>query len=96
MTESVQGPERLSPEQPRLMPVQTHRIWRERAVVRESVYLRAYEVYCHVNGPQVEMVTGGCRGGFSSSELVAFLYAHSFPKDEWRTRTDEAFEGMTI
>lgn len=56
--------------------------------------LRAYEVYCHVYSPQEALVTGECRGGFSSGELVAFLYAHSFPKPEWRARVDEAFRGM--
>lgn len=62
--------------------------------VRTEVTLRAYEVYCHVYSPQAAMVEGGCRGGFSVGELVAFLYAHSFPKAEWRARTDEAFKGM--
>lgn len=61
-----------------------------------TVTLRAYEVYCHVHAPQEAMVTGGCRGGFSSGELIAFLYAHSFPKDQWSDRVSEAFRGMTI
>ena len=62
--------------------------------VRTKVTLRAYEVYCHVYGPQPAMVTGGCRGGFSNGELIAFLYARSFPKEEWRDRSQEAFRGM--
>jgi hypothetical protein len=41
-----------------------------------------------------ELVTGNCRGGFSAGELIAFLYARSFPKSEWRARVDEAFHGM--
>lgn len=59
----------------------------------EAIVLRAYEVYCHLYGAQAAMVdvAHGCRGGFSSGELIAFLYAHSFPKEEWRQRTDEAF-----
>jgi len=60
----------------------------------QVVTMRAYEVYCEVYDPQVAMVTGNCRGGFSTGELIAFLYAYSFPKDEWRKRVDEAFEGM--
>jgi hypothetical protein len=60
----------------------------------QSVTMRAYEVYCAVYGPQVAMVTDGCRGGFGTSELIAFLYAHSFPKEEWRDRVDQAFRGM--
>jgi len=56
--------------------------------------MKAYEVYCHVYGEQESMVTDGCRGGFSAGELIAFLYASSFPKSEWRQRVDEAFKGM--
>lgn len=62
------------------------------------VTLRAYEVYCEIYGPQPAMVDlkgRGCRGGFSTGELVAFLYARSFPKAEWRDRSDEAMRGMS-
>lgn len=65
------------------------------ARVPKLVSMKAYEVYCHIYGPQEAMVTGECRGGFSVGELLAFLYAHSFPRDEWRERTEEAFRGMT-
>jgi hypothetical protein len=59
----------------------------------QVVTMRAYEVYCHVYGAQEAMVTGGCRGGFSTGELIAFLYARSFPKEEWMRRVEEAFRG---
>jgi hypothetical protein len=59
-----------------------------------AVTMRAYEVYCHMHRPQEAMVTGGCRGGFGPGELIAFLYAHTFPKDQWSARVDEAFRGM--
>lgn len=62
--------------------------------LRTEVTLRAYEVYCHVFGPQRAMVENGCRGGFSTGEIVAFLYARSFPKEEWSARFDEAIKGM--
>lgn len=62
--------------------------------VPKAVTMRAYEVYCAIYGPQEAMVTGQCRGGFSSGELIAFLYARSFPCDEWRRRADEASRGM--
>ena len=75
-------------------PVQTPGAGSHRGRAPQSVTLRAYEVYCHVFGPQEAMVTGGCRGGFSTGELIAFLYARSFPKDEWQQRVDEAFRGM--
>lgn len=60
----------------------------------EDVVLRAYEVYCHLYGPQPAMVdvAKGCRGGFGTGELIAFLYARSFPKQEWRNRFEEALE----
>lgn len=75
-------------------PVQTKRVPDARAP--KTVTMLAYEVYCHVHAPQQAMVTGECRGGFSAGELIAFLYAHNFPKSEWRARVDEAFYGMTV
>jgi len=75
-------------------PVQSHRC-RPDARVPKAVTMVAYEVYCKVNGEQPAMVEGHCRGGFGVGELVAFLYARSFPRDEWRQRFDEAIEGMT-
>lgn len=63
------------------------------AYVSEPVYMRAYEVYSEVFGPQPAMIDlegRNCRGGFGVGELVAFLYAHSFPREEWSKRVDEA------
>jgi hypothetical protein len=60
-----------------------------------SVTLRAYEVYCHLFGAQpamVDLAGRGCRGGFGAGELIAFLYARSFPKEEWEKRFKEAIE----
>ena len=62
----------------------------------QTVTLKAYEVYRHIHGEQQALVTGGCRGGFSAGELIAFLYAATFPKAEWRARADEAFMGMKL
>ena len=58
------------------------------------VTMMAYEVYCEIHSPQEAMVTGGCRGGFSSGEIIAFLYARNFPHSEWAKRADEAFHRM--
>lgn len=71
---------------------------RRSAQIPETVALRAYEVYCHVWSPQAAMidVAKGCRGGFSVGEVVCFLYARSFPKEEWRRRFEEAQRGMTL
>lgn len=38
-----------------------------------SMHLRAYDAYCKRNGCQSAMVTGGCRGGFHTSELDQFI-----------------------
>jgi hypothetical protein len=54
--------------------------------------MMAYEVYSHVYGPQQALIEGGCRGGFSAGELIAFLYARHFPKQEWRSRVDGVFK----
>lgn len=77
-------------------PVQVHFRPHQRHACPTSVTMRAYEVYSHVYGPQPAMVTGDCRGGFGIGELMAFLYAHSFPKEEWHKRIDEAFRGMSL
>lgn len=68
----------------------------EKPCAPQAVTLRAYEVYRHLYGLQEALVTGGCRGGFGVGELIAFLYAHSFPKEEWRARVDEASNGLRL
>lgn len=75
-------------------PVQSHHC-RAGGVVPQVVTMAAYEVYCKCFGEQEALVTGDCRGGFGARELVAFLYAKSFPKNEWRARVNEALAGMT-
>lgn len=74
-------------------PVQTPQGKRAQGYAPKTVTMAAYEVYSHVYGPQEAIVTNGCRGGFSTGELIAFLYARSFSKSEWRARVDEAFKG---
>lgn len=66
----------------------------QRSRVPQAVSLKAYEVYRVVFGPQEALITGECRGGFSVGELIAFLYAHNFPAQEWRGKIDEALRGM--
>ena len=78
--------------EPETHPVQAHRDVRARAP--KTVTMAAYEVYVALHGKQDALVTGGCRGGFSVSELIAFLYARGFPREEWRDRVSEAFNGM--
>lgn len=76
-------------------PVQTHHIrQREQSRVPKAVSMRAYEVYCSVWSPQEALVTGNCRGGFGVNELLALLYARSFPESEWRQRFHEASDGL--
>ena len=77
------------------MPVQKPYA-RTQGTIPETVYMRAYEVYCAHYGPQKAMVEGSCRGGFGVGEVIAFLYARSFPREEWKRREEEAFEGMEL
>jgi hypothetical protein len=62
----------------------------------QVVTLRAYEVYRHVYGDQRALIEDGCRGGFGVGELIAFLYAYGFPRNEWRARVDEALRGLRL
>ena len=73
-------------------PVQT--VDHKGGKLRTEVVLKAYEVYRHLYGEQKALIIGNCRGGFSTGELVAFLYARSFPKNEWESRVRKAFSGM--
>lgn len=66
------------------------------ASVNRAVYMAAYEVYSTVFGPQEAMIVGDCRGGFSAGELIAFLYARSFPRKEWGNRVEEALHNLDI
>ena len=74
-------------------PVQTRRSYGQ-ARCPQVVTVAAYEVYFKIFGPQPALVTGDCRGGFSTGELIAFLYARSFPRSEWKKRVDEALAGI--
>lgn len=81
----------------KLFPIQhSPELKRERLTVPQPVYMAAYEVYSHIHSPQEAMIKGNCRGGFGIAELAAFLYARAFPKEEWRDRVNEAFDGMKL
>jgi hypothetical protein len=73
-------------------PVQT--VDHKGGKISKAVTLKAYEVYCHVYAPQDALIIGDCRGGFSTGELIAFLYASAFPQEEWRQKVNEAFHSM--
>lgn len=75
-------------------PVQVKRSHHLTPRCPKTVTLKAYEVYKHLYGEQQALIEGECRGGFGINELIAFLYASSFPKAEWRQRVDEALTGM--
>lgn len=79
-------------------PVQTKRRYDDtQGQAPQVVTRRAYEVYSEVYGPQpalMDLEGRNCRGGFGAGELIAFLYAYGFPRNEWRARVDEAFRGM--
>ncbi len=74
-------------------PVQVNRSTKT-AQISTAVTLRAYEVYRKLHGEQPALIEGWCRGGFGAGELIAYLYAYPFPKNEWQKRFDEALENM--
>ena len=59
----------------------------------EPVARMAYEVYTHL-WPDQTFDRLHERGGFGVGEIVAMLYAHNFPKAEWRRRFDEDCRGL--
>lgn len=78
-------------------PVQSNHRNREQGKIPKTVHELAYEVYCEVYSPQpalIDMEGRGCRGGFGMGELIAFLYARSFPKEQWVDRVNAAFGGI--
>jgi len=83
------------PDKPMMHPIQFSRPNpRKHSFIPEDVALAAYEVYCAVYSEQKALITGNCRGGFGVGELIAFLYARSFPKDEWKARAHKALLEM--
>jgi len=90
------------PSEPRLFPIQAsvhHPGCRFQGLAPEAVYMAAYEVYVHLYGEQRAMIDlegHGCSGGWGTGEMVAFLYARAFPREQWRARVDEAFRGLNL
>lgn len=62
------------------------------ARIPEAVAVRAAEVYSHLFRNPNDVIHD--RGGLHLSEVIAFLYARSFPQSEWQARVNEAFKGM--
>lgn len=86
-----------SSSEPEVHPVQNRRVVDHKPTVAPKVVtMRAYEVYCEIYREQPAMVTGGCRGGFGVGELLAFMYARTFPRAEWRERFEEGLRGMHL
>ena len=87
-------------DSPEVHPIQIPwRIRKGSGKLSSLVTRSAYEVYEHVYAPQPAMIDlegRNCRGGFGLGELIAFLYARSFPKNEWHDRVEEAFRGMEL
>lgn len=90
MAPAMTAPDRMS-------PIQQH-VWHDhkRSEIRRVITERAYEVYSHLYGTNQSLDRLDERAGFGVGELVAFLYARSFPKAEWSDRVDEAMKGMVL
>lgn len=83
----------MNENQPQIhRPIQSVPRPREPSKISDSVHMAAYEVYAHVFGPQDALIQGRCRGGFGIGEVIAFLYARSFPKEQWKKRVHEALD----
>lgn len=68
--------------------------WTVRSAERHATFPpevtgKAYEVY-HLLYPGQTLARINERGGLSIMEVVAFLYAHTFPPKEWEARVQEA------
>lgn len=89
---------RLAPEEkemPETYPIQIQRLRVGRDTAPKCVVECAFEVYDYVYGGQtLERIHE--RGGFHVGELLAFLYARSFSKEEWRARVFEALHSINV
>lgn len=79
--------------EPTMHPVRVHLHSHHGPQVSKEITDRAWEVYGSMHGSQTNAVIAE-RGGFGITELIAFLYARTFPEDQWRERSDEAFRGI--
>ena len=60
----------------------------------QPVAERCYEVYSALYGNRQSLAHLQRRGGFGAGEVVAFLYARSFPREEWRERANEVLYAL--
>ncbi len=81
-------------DEPKTMRMQTNRQERRPGALPLIVAETAYEVYAHLYGHSQSLARMGERGGFSAGEVIALLYARTFPRSEWRVRMDEALRGL--
>ena len=81
---------------PTTVPMQARRTDNYKAGrLREAVARKAYEVYTALwPGQTYDLLHE--RGGFGTGEVIAFLYARTFPRAEWRDRVNEAIEGTVL
>lgn len=76
-------------------PVQINTGYGRRGLMPAVVTRKAFEVYDYIHyGTTLTRMNE--RGGFSTGEIIAFLYARQFPRQEWSKRVTEALVGMDI
>lgn len=71
-------------------PIQTLNVQRLSWSMPEQIVKKAYDVYSNLYNNRQTLEALNNRGGFHIIELLAFLYAASFPKELWREKVDEA------
>jgi len=74
-------------------PIQVKIMLDAKSTAPAAVTLRAYDVYSYLYGSNDALITGS-RGGLEIRELIAYLYARSFPQIEWDERVKEALRGL--
>lgn len=62
--------------------------------VSSALFERAYEVYGHTHHQPLLPADLEHAGGFSHRELIAYLFAGNFPREEWHSRVIEGLNGV--
>lgn len=77
-----------------MLPTQVSNGYGQKVEISEEIARKAYEVFSHLYGTSQSFERIHERGGFSSREIIAFLYMHTFPKSEWSKISYHVFAGI--
>jgi hypothetical protein len=57
---------------------------------------RAFEIHVFMHGSEPSLKSINRRGGLSYPQLIAYLYAYGFPREECFDRVQEALNGVVV